>query len=138
MRDIKTLTDQEAKEFLDKIFQDEKVYFEEVSFERKIEEDGKEQVTWSGQSLIGIKYRNDNGDGCMIFFEDLRFVKWAHEKGFDITPLIKNFDWIQKDINEMDSFIIDVGFYLLRYADENDDPKKYLDAIQKSLNKYYK
>ena len=74
MKNIKELTEEEAKEILKFVYpNDENYWFKKLSFEPVITEDGKQQITFGGRSIIGIEF-HDGQDNCILHFDNSKAV----------------------------------------------------------------
>jgi hypothetical protein len=63
--------------------------FSGISYEPIIEEDGREHVTFGGQSIVGIKYHcGINWDSCVKLFSDYKVMKWLYLHGYDVGEAI--------------------------------------------------
>ncbi len=102
MKNINELTELEAREILNLVVKD--VSFDKVQFESIIEPDGKVQITFSGGPLIGIHYRNDHNDGCILPFNDTKVVLWLYKNGYDITEFLEmnsHYSELENDYDNM-------------------------------------
>ena len=89
MKNIKELTEDEAKDILKFVYPNEKYYwFKKLSFEPVITEDGKQQVTFGMRPIIGIEF-HDGQDNCILHFDNTKVVLWLYKNGYDITELLE-------------------------------------------------
>jgi hypothetical protein len=89
MKNIKELTEEEAKEILKFVYpNDENYWFKKLSFEPVITENGKQQITFGGRSIIGIEF-HDGQDNCILHFDNSKAVLWLYKNGYDITELLE-------------------------------------------------
>jgi hypothetical protein len=89
MKNIKELTEEEAKEILKFVYpNDEYYWFKKLSFEPVITENGKQQITFGGRSIIGIEF-HDGQDNCILHFDNSKAVLWLYKNGYDITELLE-------------------------------------------------
>ncbi len=98
-KDIKSITEKEAKEILEYLFPNEtslsnpknyKYNFTKISHEMVLDKEGYQQISFGGRSLIGIFYYNDKiGDECILHFDDIRILPWLYENDYDILDLLK-------------------------------------------------
>lgn len=88
-KNIKELTEDEVKQILEFVYPNDKNNrFRKLSFEPKITEDGKQQVTLRMRSIIGIEYHNGQ-DNCILHFDNTKVVLWLYKNGYDITELLE-------------------------------------------------
>lgn len=78
---------------------------DEISFEPKLMGSGQ-QITFSGESIIGICYRGGSHyDGYLMPFHNLKVIKWLYLNGFEISDLLdeaySRFDSLEKEFDEM-------------------------------------
>lgn len=74
---------------------------DELSFEPKIDEEGHQQITFSGESIIGICYRaGSNYDGYLLPFNELKVIKWLFNNGYDINDLLDEANERYQSLNE--------------------------------------
>jgi hypothetical protein len=89
MKNIKELTEEEAKEILKFVYpNDENHWFKKLSFEPVITENGKQQITFGGRLIIGIEFHNGQ-DNCILHFDNSKAVLWLYKNGYDITELLE-------------------------------------------------
>jgi hypothetical protein len=89
MKNIKKLTEDEAKEILKFVYPDDDDYwFQKLSFKPVITEDGKQQISFGGRPLIGIEFHNGQ-DNCILHFDNSKAVLWLYKNGYDITELLE-------------------------------------------------
>lgn len=89
MKNIKELTEEEAKEILKFVYpNDENYWFKKLSFEPVITENGKQQITFGGRSIIGIEFHGGQ-DNCILHFDNSKAVLWLYKNGYDITELLE-------------------------------------------------
>lgn len=87
MKDIHELTKKDGQNIVDLFYPDDGA-FDKFSFEPIVTEDGHQQVTFSGSSIIGICCRYGiNGDGVLIDFDNPKVMKYLYENDYDIGPL---------------------------------------------------
>ena len=59
MKNIRELTEDETKEILKFVYtNDDDYWFQKLSFEPVITEDGKQQISFGGRSIIGIEFHD--------------------------------------------------------------------------------
>lgn len=85
---IEELTNVQARDALSFVFPKDNMVFTDVAFESEVARDGYTKITWGGELIIGIKYRNSFGDGCVLPFHDLRLVLWLYRNEFEIDDLL--------------------------------------------------
>ena len=103
-KNIKELTEDEAKQILEFAYPKEKDnWFRKLSFEPKITEDGKQQVTFGMRSIIGIEYHNGQ-DNCILHFDNTRVVLWLYKNGYDITELLEANSYLSEMEKDFENF----------------------------------
>lgn len=108
-KNIKELTEQEAKEILEFVYPITETVFRSLSFEAEIDKDGFEQVSFSGfRSLIGINYYNGQDD-CILYFDNTKAVLWLYKHGYDITEQLETNGDMSKDINNYDNMGFEIS-----------------------------
>lgn len=105
-KSIKELTEEEAREILKFVHPDKDYWFDKLHHESKVEEDGTRQVTFGLRPIIGISYRNDMGDRCMIHFDNTRAMLWLYRNGYDIEEQLE----INKDMTQMEYDLEELAF----------------------------
>jgi len=107
MKNIKELTEKEAKEILEFVYPGEKYHLRSISFEPVICEDGRQQLTFGLRSIIGIEYHNGQ-DKCILHFDNTKVVLWLYKNGYDILEQLET----NKHLSEMESDFEIVGYEL--------------------------
>ena len=78
------MTLDEAKQILEFAYpKDKDNWFRKLSFEPKITEDGRQQVTFGMRPIIGIEYHNGQ-DNCILHFDNTKVVLWLYKNGSSI------------------------------------------------------
>ncbi len=116
LKNIKDLTETEAKEILKYVYKDKdkydyEHYFTEIHQEPIIDENGNEQITFGGRSIIGIGFHNGQ-DNCILHFTNTKVLSWLYQHGYDIEDLLKYNEYLsdlEKDNEHM-------GWCLLQFA----------------------
>lgn len=144
-KSVKELTEEEAKEILKFAYPDKDCWFDEIHHESKVEEDGSRQVTFGMRPIIGIGYRNDLGDRCMLHFDNTKAVLWLYRNGYDIEEQLE----INKDMTQMEHDFENLAFAIswhcearprhLKEDGKEDDYtlEKTREILIKEVNKYY-
>jgi len=146
-KDIKELTEEEAKEILETVYPDEDVAFDKIHFEEpERDEDGMRQVTFGLRSIIGIAFRAGlNWDGCMLHFDDTRVVNWLYKNGYEIGPLLES----NKDMSKIEMDLENLAYDIHWHCEVNPKSLKEKDKegyytlektrelLLESANKYY-
>lgn len=134
-KNIKDLTENEAKEIFEFSIDDKDCYFEGVSHESAVDEDGSRRVTLEMRPIIGIKYRNHSGDGCILHFDNTRVVLWLYRNGYDIEEQLE----CNKDLSKIETDLENLSFSIYWHCNENN--KHSLESLKKqmleSIDKYY-
>ena len=88
MKSIRELTEEEAKSILKECVDHDDWVYSKLSFDPVIDKDGHQQVTFSGDSIVGIIYKSGpNYDSCLKSFNDLKVMKWLAIHNYDISEL---------------------------------------------------
>ena len=142
-KNIKELTEDEAKQILEFAYpKDKDNWFRKLSFEPKITEDGRQQVTFGMRPIIGIEYHNGQ-DNCILHFDNTKVVLWLYKNGYDITNLLEvnaSFSEMEKD---SENFAFEVEWMAKGDEGFRDDVKHNwtLDYVKKKckelVEKYY-
>mgnify|MGYP003333090523 FL=1 len=142
-KNIKELTEDEAKQILEFAYpKDKDNWFRKLSFEPKITEDGRQQVTFGMRPIIGIEYHNGQ-DNCILHFDNTKVVLWLYKNGYDITNLLEvnaSFSEMEKDF---ENFAFEVEWMAKGDEGFRDDVKHNwtLDYVKKKckelVEKYY-
>ena len=137
------LTEDEAKQILEFAYpKDKDNWFRKLSFEPKITEDGRQQVTFGMRPIIGIEYHNGQ-DNCILHFDNTKVVLWLYKNGYDITNLLEvnaSFSEMEKDF---ENFAFEVEWMAKGDEGFRDDVKHNwtLDYVKKKckelVEKYY-
>ena len=116
MKLINELTETEAKEILASVFPNKDYILNEVSHTPFITEDGgSEEITFGGRSKIGILYRNDYGDNCILHFDNTKVVLWLYKNGYDITEQLE----YNSHFSDMESKIDNIMFEIFELSNGN-------------------
>lgn len=116
MKSIKDITEPEAIELLS--FVNNKYnasHFLGISHKPVIAENGSEQITFGGRSIVGIQYYNGQ-DRCTLHFDHTKAVLWLYKNGFDITELLENNAYMSEMESDFDSAMFSV--YCLSQGEE--------------------
>src|ERR1035437_3072833 len=108
-KNIKELTEDEAKQILEFVYPNKDNLFRELSFEPKITEDGRQQVTLGMRSIIGIEYHNGQ-DGCIIHFDNTKVVLWLYKNGYDITQLLETNSYLSEMETDFENFAYEIDW----------------------------
>lgn len=103
-KDIKELTNDEAKEIFDYVNTDEYAYFEALITEPEIDNEGNIRVTLGLRPAVGIYYRNGSGDGCLLHFDHTGVISWLYNNNYEIGVLLENNKYlsnIEEDIDNL-------------------------------------
>ena len=104
MKNIKELTEEEAKEILKFVYpNDEKNWFKKLSFEPVITEDGKQYITFGMRPIIGIEFHNGQ-DNCILHFDNSKVVLWLYKNGYDITELLEANSYFSQMERDFENF----------------------------------
>jgi hypothetical protein len=108
MKNIKELTEQEAIEILTFVYPKyDKSDFMSIKHEPTITEDGMQQITFGGRSIIGIEYHNGQ-DRCILHFDNTKVVLWLYKNGFDITDLLETNAYMSEMENDFSNAMFEV------------------------------
>lgn len=152
-KNIKELTDQQAKEILEFVYPNEtdlsnpknyKYWFTKLSFESTMDKNGREQLTFDFLPIIGIQYHNGQ-DNCILYFNNSKVVLWLYNNGFEIEEFLianQHYSEMEKDFNNF-AFGIE---YIAKGEDGFKDGYKHnwtLDYVKKKCSElieeyYYK
>jgi hypothetical protein len=103
-KNIKELSEDEAKEILKFVYpNDEYNWFKKLSFEPVITENGKQQITFGGRSIIGIEFHNGQ-DNCILHFDNTKAVLWFYKNGYDITELLEANSYLSQMEKDFENF----------------------------------
>lgn len=109
MKNIKELTENEAKQILEFVFPNNKyIYFKHISFEPKMTDKGQ-QVTFNMMPIIGIEYHNGQ-DNCILHFENTKVVLWLYKNGFDITEFLETNSYFTEMESNFDTFAMSISW----------------------------
>jgi hypothetical protein len=143
-KNIKELTEDEAKQILEFVYPNKDNLFRELSFEPKITEDGRQQVTLGMRSIIGIEYHNGQ-DGCIIHFDNTKVVLWLYKNGYDITQLLETNSYLSEMETDFENFAYEIDWLSKGEEGFREDVKQNwtLDYVKKKCkelleNYYYK
>jgi hypothetical protein len=104
VKNIKELSEDEAKEILKFVYpNDEYNWFKKLSFEPVITENGKQQITFGGRSIIGIEFHNGQ-DNCILHFDNAKVVLWLYKNGYDITELLEANSYFSQMEQDFENF----------------------------------
>jgi hypothetical protein len=116
MKSIKDITEPEAIELLSFVYnQYNASHFLGISHEPIIEEDGRQQITFGGRSIVGIQYYNGQ-DRCTLHFDHTKAVLWLYKNGFDITELLETNAYMSEMESDFDNALFEV-YYLSKGVD---------------------
>jgi hypothetical protein len=142
-KSIKELTEDEAKKILEFAYpKDKDNWFRKLSFEPKITEDGKQQVTFGMRSIIGIEYHNGQ-DNCILHFDNTKVVLWLYKNGYDVTELLKANSYLSEMEKDFENFAFAITWMAKGEECFRDDVKQNwtLDYVKKNckelVDKYY-
>jgi hypothetical protein len=103
-KNIKELTEDEAKKILDFVYLNDKDnWFKKLSFEPEITEEGREQVTFGMRLITGIEYHNGQ-DNCILHFDNTKVVLWLYKNGYDITDLLEDNSYMSEMEIDFENF----------------------------------
>jgi hypothetical protein len=109
MKNIRELTEDEAKELLNFVYPNNKyISFLCISFEPKMTDKGQ-QVTFNMMPIIGIEYHNGQ-DRCILHFEDTKVVLWLYKNGYDITELLETNSYFSEMESNFDTLAMSLSF----------------------------
>jgi len=107
-KNIKELTEDEAKQILEFAYpKDKDNWFRKLSFEPKITDDGKQQVTFGMRSIIGIEYHNGK-DNCILHFDNTKVVLWLYKNGYDVTELLEANSYLSEMEKDFENFAFEI------------------------------
>lgn len=144
-KSIKELTEDEAREILNYVYPDKDYWFEGLHYDSKVEKDGSRQVTFGLRPLIGIGYRNDLGDRCMIHFDNTKVVLWLYKNGYDIEEQLEE----NKYMTQMEYDFENLAFAITWHCESKPNHlkeegkedtytlEKTREILLKAVNKYY-
>lgn len=92
-KNIRELTEDEAKEIIEFVHPGRDCFFRGLSFDRVLDEEGHENITMSGHSIIGIQYHNGQ-DGCLLLFNNVKVISWLYEHNYEIKDLLEKNHYI--------------------------------------------
>lgn len=134
MKKLTELTDEQAKEILNFVFNNEGYSFSKISFVA----DDPSQITMGGSRCIGIEFHNGQ-DNCILGFNNSKVVIWLYQNGFDIIDqLIQNKD-VSDDLAAFDHIAFEV--FCLSHGEEmfrgNTKKNWTLDYVKKKCSEIY-
>lgn len=141
-RNIKEITDREAKELFKYVFPKEKypnLYYKGLNLEPIINEDGSRKVTFGMRDPIGIQYKNDMGDGCVLHFDHTKAVSWLYRNGFDVSEQLEENEFMSEESAHLDMFYFSMKMFKKQcmeiWEDKNHERKSKItvDSIFKSI-----
>lgn len=113
MKDLKTLTLDEAKEILEYYYPNKtdlsnsknyEYWVTGLSFESVKNEDGNTPITFGGRLIVGILY-HDSRDNCILHFNDTKVVAWLYSHGYDIGELLEQNKYLSAMESDFDSVV---------------------------------
>ena len=139
MKSVKELTEKEAIELLSYVYPKyKKADFISIKHEPTITEDGRQQITLGGRSIIGIEYHNGQ-DRCILHFDHTKAVLWFYKNGYDITNLLERNSYLSEMENDFSNAMLAVS--LLSKGQEAFAPefrKNYtLDYVERKCTEIY-
>ena len=142
-KNIKELTEDEAKQILEFAYpKDKDNWFRKLSFDPKITEDGKQQVTFGMRSIIGIEYHNGQ-DNCILHFDNTKVVLWLYKNEYDITELLEANSYLSEMEKDFENFAFEITWMAKGEEGFRDDVKQNwtLDYVKRKckelVDKYY-
>lgn len=133
MRNIETLTLDEAQEILNFCFPNKNFSPVDLFFEPKFAKDRGFQLTLDGELVVGIMYHN-NQDYCILHFFNSKVVLWLYQHGFNIEQfLIRNSDFSEK-LKDFDLFAFAVSRI---YTYDNLTVESINEHCKELLQRYY-
>lgn len=109
MRTIRDLTEQEAKEILAYVYPTNDYWFTGLSFDPVVTPDGRQQITFGGRSIIGIKYHNGQ-DNCILHFDNTKIINWLYKHGFDISEQLQDIENLTDRYEKVSSLTSEFAF----------------------------
>ena len=88
MKNITELTEDEAEEILKFVYPNKWTGFQGISHKPVIDEEGRQQITFCGKPIIGIKYLGEQ-DGYVLPFNNHKVVLWLYKHGYNIESLLE-------------------------------------------------
>lgn len=138
---INELTEEEGKEILKFVYPNDDDYFQGLSFEPEITEEGQ-YVTFGMRSIVGILFHNGQ-DNCILHFDNSKVVLWLYQHGYDIEDLLKENAYFSQFEKDMESLTF-VMYQLAQGEESFREGSKHnwtLEYVQKrcadALSKYY-
>lgn len=104
MKKITELTKKEAIDILKFVYPYKNIEFEELSLEPKILENGSIQVSIDMRPLVGIIYKGEYGDRCILHFDNSKAALWLYRNGYDIEEILVSnayFSEMEEDLDEL-------------------------------------
>ena len=117
MKNITELTENEAIEILEFVFPNSYASFEKIIFEPLKDENGNYQVTMGLSLVVGISYRNEYGDGCVLPFHDSKVVLWLYKNRYDILEQLE----FNKGFSNMEHFLSNLVYNVYTLSLGEDD-----------------
>lgn len=142
MKNIKELTIKEATQILEFVFHNKEYSVTSLSFEPIFDKDGKQNITFSCDSIIGILYHNGQ-DRCLLHFYNTKVILWLYNNGYDIKDLLESSAHLSQLSNDFDSFALAIHSLVDKQNHVKEDKKHLytleyvLENLTKYLNKYY-
>ena len=136
MKSINELTEKEAEEILEFVYPEGNAYFDKIDFEPVTTGDGKMQLTFGMRPIVGISYRNDNLDRCILHFDHSKVVLWLYKHGYDITEQLeynKEFSSTERDLENL----CDDIHWSLDYSKKEWTLESFKEYMIELTNKYY-
>ncbi len=140
MKNIKELTNIDAIDILTFVYPKyDKSNFISIKHDVIIE-NGKQQITFGGNPIIGIEYFNDYPDRCILPFNNTKVVLWLYKNNFDISEYLET-NKHHSDI--IDGDFSDMAFYVYQMSkgeesfQENYKHNWTLEYVKKKCNEIY-
>lgn len=139
-KNLRELTENEAKEILEFVYPKKDYWFTGLSFEPIVDEQGRQQMTFGFRSIIGIKF-HDGQDNCILHFDNTKAVLWLYKNGYEIEELLEENKHLTQMETQFDNFAFEIHFPL--YKTEKDlsegKPDTYnYEKIIKNIDYCYK
>ncbi|HMT01694.1 MAG TPA: hypothetical protein PKD00_00050 [Burkholderiales bacterium] len=142
MKNIKELSEQEAKEILNFVFPENKlIYFKNISFEPDIIDENTEHVSLGFESIIGIIYNNGQ-DNCLLNFTNTKVVLWLYKHDYNITKFLELNSYFTEMESNFDEMAHEINILSRGHAGNRNNKEEFTlgyvkDKCKEILNKYY-
>jgi len=108
MKNIRELTDDDAKQILEFVYPNDGYLFTGISFDIVVCSDGKVEMTFGFRPAIGINFHNGQ-DACILYFDSTKVVLWLYKNGFDIGEFLEANKYLSNIERDFENFAFGVS-----------------------------